>query len=129
MRLLTTCSRSARQVWTPSIILLGDVGYHKRPQGSFVKLFNAFDPSGTATSYGKTIPPLGHVSSATQNEEQRSILKRGIDWVGGFLKSPMAKGGQASTKPREVSRKYDFRLRARHKRAMLVAEATKYVCS
>ncbi len=30
-------------VWTPSQVFIGDIGYHKRPHGSFVRLFSAFD--------------------------------------------------------------------------------------
>ena len=126
-----TKSRPLNIVWTPSPIQIGDVGYHKRPSGSFVKLFNAFDPVGTATSHSKVLAPLIGVQTATQTDTRRTFLQRGLSWVGGFLKSPTPKGMSpvdSGTPPsREVARKYDFLLRAGHKRSMLVAEATTYV--
>lgn len=120
-------------MWTPSEIKIGDVGYHKRPHGSFVRLFNAFDPVGTATAHGKPLPPLTHVLTGTQTDERRTVLQRGIDWFGGFLRSPIPKNSNEDSdpveRPREVSRKYDFVLHAKHKRAIVVAESTIYVCT
>ena len=120
-------------VWTPSDVKIGDVGYHRRPQGSFVRLFNAFDPVGSATSHGEQLPPLTGVQTGYQSAEQRGMLRRGFDWVGGFLRTPKPKSpsstdnNNGSTSEREVSRKYDFILRSGHKRAMIVAESTVYV--
>lgn len=130
---------------------IGDVGYHKRPAGSFVRLFNAFDPAATGTSHHVSpLPPLRSVQIGTQTQQKRSAVLRGWDYFyDTFLrsapippKSPTViveegSGARPSTdkenpdvggdKSKNVTRRYDFLLRAGHRRAMLVAESTTYV--
>jgi len=113
-------------------VKIGDVGYYRRPQGTFVRLFSAFDPVGTATSHGKHLPPLTGVQTGSQSTEKRNVLQRGFGWFGGILRPPKPKGSSAesssgSNREGEVCRKYDFVLRSGHKRAMVVAESTIYV--
>ena len=108
------------------------MGYYRRPQGTFVRLFSAFDPVGTATSHGKHLPPLTGVQTGSQSTEKRNVLQRGFDWFGGFLRSPKPRASSVDSSSGingegEVSRKYDFVLRSGHKRAMVVAESTIYV--
>ena len=107
-------------VWTPSQVFIGDIGYHKRPHGSFVRLFSAFDPEATSTVHGKHPPPLKPVPTGSLVQSgKRNIFQRGLRRFGNFLRP--------STRPVHESRRYSFLLRAGHKRSMLVAESTVYV--
>ena len=106
-----------QSVWTPSQVFIGDVGYHKRPHGSFVRLFSAFDPDSTSTVHGRHPPPLKPVPTGNLLQDKRNIFQRGLQWFGSFLRPSM----------RNIARRYDFLLRAGHKRSLLVAESTVYV--
>lgn len=69
-------------LWSPSPVELGAVGYHSKPSGTFVTLFNAFRP--LETSKGKTVgmPSLngyGKVSVGDHRAEKRNAVKRKLD--------------------------------------------------
>ncbi|KAF8334168.1 uncharacterized protein EI90DRAFT_3015196 [Cantharellus anzutake] len=109
-------------LWTPSQVYIGDVGYHKRPHGSFVRLFSAFDPDGTFVTHGQHPPALKPVPTGTLVHDKRNILQRGLQWFGSILRPTT---GQTDT-PRTIARQYSFLLRAEHHRSMIVAESTTY---
>lgn len=103
-------------LWTPSQVFIGDVGYHKRPHGSFVRLFSAFDPDGTSTVHGRHPLPLKPVPTGNLLQDKRNLFQRGLQWFGSLLRPSS----------RNIARRYDFLLRAGHKRSLLVAESTVY---
>ncbi|KAL0952988.1 hypothetical protein HGRIS_007199 [Hohenbuehelia grisea] len=104
-------------LWSPSPIPVGSVGYLLKPNGSFVTLFNAFNPLKSA---GVNLPSLhgyGLVSVGKQRQDKRSAAQRGLDVVAGLFKSSHSTS---------ISRKYSFPLRAGHKGAFICAESTLY---
>ncbi|THH14319.1 hypothetical protein EW146_g5999 [Bondarzewia mesenterica] len=111
-------------LWSPVPIQLGAVGYLARPEGTFVTLFNSFDPANTSDGHAKTLPNLygyGKISQGRQRQDKRNAAQRGYDLVQGFL----TKGRDASTPP-SVSRTHSFQLRMGHKVAYLYTETTMY---
>jgi len=104
-------------LWSPLPIPVGSVGYLHKPQGSFVTIFNAFNP---LKSGGANLPSLhgyGTVSVGKQRQDKRTAAQRGLDLVAGLFKG----GNNTST-----SRKYTIPLRAGHKNAYLCTETTLY---
>jgi len=105
-------------LWTPSQIPLGAVGYHEKPSGRFVTLFDAFRPDGRA----RDLPSLlgyGNVSMGSQRYDKRSIAQVGSDFFQSFIPSK-------NTAPPTVSRRYTSPLRAGHKCAHLFTEVAVY---
>src|SRR4051812_42188409 len=105
-----------RVVWSPSAVLIGDVCYLNKPRGDFIRLFNAFDPIGTSSiAEGQPLPPLASVPTGIQQDHKRSAASRGFDWAAAFLPFRRKDG---AIKEQSVLRRYSFRLRAGHRRAI-----------
>ena len=69
-------------MWNPTPIELGAVGYLSKPSGTFVTLFNSFDPQKSSNGVVKGMPSVfgyGHVQQRTQRQDKRSAAKRGYD--------------------------------------------------
>lgn len=69
-------------LWSPSPVALGAVGYHQKPDGNFVTLFNAFRPLETSSGKTRGMPSLdgyGGVSVASQRSDKRNLYKRKWD--------------------------------------------------
>ncbi|EIW58351.1 uncharacterized protein TRAVEDRAFT_20381 [Trametes versicolor FP-101664 SS1] len=59
-------------LWTPSPIPIGAVGYYTDSEGgSFVTLFDSFDPARSSRGRAKDVTPLGH-DSVSQRWDRRS---------------------------------------------------------
>lgn len=75
-------------LWEPSPVELGAVGYLSRPSGSFVTLFNSFNPQKSSAGKCEGMPSLygyGSVSKGSQRIMRRSAAQRGLDVIQGFL--------------------------------------------
>ncbi|TCD62464.1 hypothetical protein EIP91_006834 [Steccherinum ochraceum] len=113
-------------LWSPSFVALGAVGYHNRPTGSFVTLFNSLKPLETSTGVAKDIPSLygyGKVSQGSQRLDKRNIAQRGLDMVQSWITSKKTSDGSS---PASFSRRYSSPLRNGHKTAHLFTESTVY---
>lgn len=76
---------------------LGAIGYLSRPSGSFVTLFNSFNPSKTSAGRCDGMPSLygyGNVSKGSQRIMRRSAAQRGLDIIQGFLWFKSRGGGE-----------------------------------
>ncbi|KAF4568598.1 hypothetical protein EYR40_009997 [Pleurotus pulmonarius] len=102
-------------LWTPSPVALGAVGYLRKPQGSFVTLFNAINPFKTAGIDMASLKGYGDFSTGKQRQDKRNFAQRKLDTVKSFFSSNSLS-----------SRKYSFPLRAGHKSAYLCSETTQY---
>ncbi|TCD62466.1 hypothetical protein EIP91_006836 [Steccherinum ochraceum] len=112
--------------WSPSFVALGAVGYHNKPTGSFVTLFNSFKPLETSTGVAKDIPSLygyGKVCQGSQRLDKRNIAQRGLDMVQSWITSKKTSDGSS---PASFSRRYSSPLRTGHKTAHLFTESTVY---
>ncbi|KIY70000.1 hypothetical protein CYLTODRAFT_371735 [Cylindrobasidium torrendii FP15055 ss-10] len=110
-------------LWTPSKVTLGAVGYHSKPQGGFVTLFNAIDPDKAPEfpSGMETVWKYGKVAAQVQRIPQyRSAARKSIDALAGIF-SFRAKGREL-----ESLRRYSHPLRANRKAAFMYTEATTY---
>ncbi|RDB20038.1 hypothetical protein Hypma_012989 [Hypsizygus marmoreus] len=113
-------------LWSPSPVDLGAVGYLSRTTGSFISLFNSFDPTNAIEVAARSLPSLrgyGHVSSNAQQQERRNVAQRGLDAFVGLLKSTKWGDRKISL---GASRRYSFSLRAGRKIAHLCTETTSY---
>jgi abelson tyrosine-protein kinase 1 len=75
-------------LWTPSPISLGAVGYLEKPSGSFITLFNSFNPAESSKGTIADLPSLdayGRIGRGEQRQDKRSAARRGIDALAGFL--------------------------------------------
>lgn len=75
-------------LWEPSPVELGAVGYLSRPSGSFVTLFNSFNPQKSSAGKCEGMPSLygyGSVSKGSQRIMRRSAAQRGLDVIQGLL--------------------------------------------
>lgn len=77
-------------LWTPSRVKIAAVGFHERPSGAFVTLFNAFEP--LRSSGGKvtmsSLQVYGKVTTSCQKNdklEKRSAARKGIDFIQSLL--------------------------------------------
>ncbi|KDQ23602.1 hypothetical protein PLEOSDRAFT_1078986 [Pleurotus ostreatus PC15] len=102
-------------LWTPSPVALGAVGYLRKPQGSFVTLFNAVNPFKTAGIDMASLKGYGDFSTGKQRQDKRNFAQRKLDTVKSFFSSNSI-----------PSRKYSFPLRAGHRSAYLCSETTQY---
>ncbi|OCH89375.1 hypothetical protein OBBRIDRAFT_668393 [Obba rivulosa] len=108
-------------LWCPSPVALGAVGYHEKPSGKFVTLFNSFRPGETSGGVASDIPSLfgyGPVTTGNQPQNKRNVAQRGMDMIQQWL--------GVRSNGRSVSRRYSSPLRAGHKAAHLFTEATVY---
>lgn len=104
-------------LWSPSPVKVGAVGYHQKPEGTFVTLFDAFRPletSGGRTAGMPSLAGYGNVTVASQRIEKRNTAQRAIDRVSGIVSR------------KNVSRRYQSPLRMGHKTAHLFTESAMY---
>ncbi|KIP06901.1 hypothetical protein PHLGIDRAFT_106442 [Phlebiopsis gigantea 11061_1 CR5-6] len=111
-------------LWSPSPVALGSVGYYNKPSGSFVTLFNAFNPADSTDRRLVGIPSLnGYGSSPVKHtpKEKRNAMMRKFDQFTDWLSR-----GKQDTNERSISRRYSTPLRNGHKSAYLFTESTMY---
>ncbi|KAF8889717.1 hypothetical protein CPB85DRAFT_1333584 [Mucidula mucida] len=106
-------------LWSPSLIHLGAVGYLHKPEGTFVTLFNAINPSKSPDNqHPHTLPSIhgyGSVSAQSSRYDQRNAAQRGFDAITGIFRRPDG-----------PSTRYTHPLRAGHKAAFMYTESTSY---
>ncbi|KAF9008496.1 hypothetical protein BDZ89DRAFT_1079023 [Hymenopellis radicata] len=106
-------------LWSPSLIHLGAVGYLHKPEGTFVTLFNAINPSKSPENqHPNTLPSVhgyGSVSAQSSRYDQRNAAQRGFDAITGIFRRPDG-----------PSTRYTHHLRAGHKTAFMYTESTSY---
>ena len=84
-------------LWTPSAVRVGALGYHSKPTGEFVTLFNAFEPPAALKS-DDDIPSLhayGLVATATARKDTRSARDRAYEGIISLL--PFTKRAPGTT--------------------------------
>ncbi|KAI0070864.1 hypothetical protein K474DRAFT_1607894 [Panus rudis PR-1116 ss-1] len=113
-------------LWEPTPVNLGAVGYHKKPEGTFVTLFNSFKPAESSGGRCEGVPSLygyGRVSQGNQRLDKRNVAQRGMDIIQSWITSKSKGDG---TYQQNVSRRYSCPLRNGHKAAHLFTETTNY---
>lgn len=84
-----TISLVVLALWEPSPIELGAVGYLSRPSGSFVTLFNSFNPQQSSDGRAKGMPSLygygRQILQGSQRQDRRKLSQRGLDIIQGLL--------------------------------------------
>lgn len=86
-------------LWTPTPVQLGAVGYHSRPRGEFITLFNSFRPSESPGGRARDISSLfgyGSVKQGVQYVDKRSLAQRAVDKLVGWGRSPPGKSGASA---------------------------------
>ncbi|KAF5362649.1 hypothetical protein D9758_009617 [Tetrapyrgos nigripes] len=113
-------------LWSPSPVGLGAVGFLSKPRGTFVTLFNAFNPEKSSNVAVRGLPSVhgyGRLSTGSQRQDKRNAALRGLDAIAGLLTFKSRGDGTIS---QSVSRRYSFPLRAGHKTAHMCTETTVY---
>lgn len=85
-------------LWSPAPVAVGAVGYLDRPSGTFVTLFNSYDPTRTSKGRANLIPSLsgyGKVSQGRQRQDKRNAALRGYDMVQGMISRSKGDGSAA----------------------------------
>ena len=75
-------------LWNPTPVQLGAVGYLSKPSGTFVTLFNSFDPyksSGGTVMGMPSVYGYGRVQKGNQRQDKRNAAQRGLDAFVGLL--------------------------------------------
>ena len=75
-------------LWSPSAIEIGSVGYLRKPEGTFVTLFNALDPPQTSGGVLEGMASLhgyGKVSQGSYRQDKRDRARRGLDAIRSWL--------------------------------------------
>jgi hypothetical protein len=83
-------------LWTPGAVRVGALGYHSKPSGEFITLFNAFEPP--LSNRDETIPSLyayGPVATASARKDTRSARERAFEGIRGML--PFSRRPEGST--------------------------------
>ncbi|CAL1697553.1 unnamed protein product [Somion occarium] len=113
-------------LWSPTVVGLGSVGYHCKPKGTFVTLFNSFKPPETSDGVAEGVPSLygyGRVIQGSQRIDKRNVAQRGMDILQSWITSRSKGDGMF---PQSVSRRYSSPIRTGHKAAHLFTESTVY---
>jgi len=74
-------------------VAIGSVGYLRKPEGKFITLFNAFNPTETSSGMLVDIPNIGgfgKVSQIIQQQDKRNRVQRGLDVFWGWLSWALA---------------------------------------
>ncbi|KAH9848357.1 hypothetical protein C2E23DRAFT_889200 [Lenzites betulinus] len=106
-------------LWMPSPIKIGAVGYHKEANGSFVTLFNAFDPGELSAGLTRGIPPMESIVLRQQAQGGRGVMQRMSDV---FWRSWLSSWGSPSGAT--FLRRYSYPLRAGRDAACMFTEST-----
>jgi abelson tyrosine-protein kinase 1 len=105
-------------LWSPqSLVQIGAVGFLRKPEGEFVTLFNAMDPSKSSEGTVRGMPSIygyGRVSTSQQQASKRSAFQMSMDTIQGFFRM------------HTPGRRYTYPLRRGHKAAYLCTESTVY---
>jgi abelson tyrosine-protein kinase 1 len=75
-------------LWTPSPVSIGAVGYLSKPSGTFVTLFDAFDPIHSSGGIVNVMPSLygyGNVARGSHRQGRRNMAQKGLEFVSGLL--------------------------------------------
>lgn len=131
-------------LWSPTPVDLGAVGYLSKPSGTFVTLFNVFQPGQSDNPVVQDMPSIygyGNVAVGNQRKDERSAAQRSMDMFVGKLMF-RSRGSSnisfvlifycgISTKTcrhcrQSVARRYSFPLRSGHKTAYMCTETTLY---
>lgn len=118
------------------------MGYHTKPDGCFVTLFNAFQP--LESSRGRTgdmssLKGYGESPVKQQQNEKRNAVKRKLDQFTDWLSRGKNEANECVSQTsfsrslltraiarRSISRRYSTPLRTGHKTAHLFTESTRY---
>jgi hypothetical protein len=75
-------------LWSPTPVDLGAVGYLSKPSGTFVTLFNVFQPDQSDNTVVQDMPSIygyGRVAVGSQRKDERNAAQRSIDAFVGKL--------------------------------------------
>ncbi|KAI0822902.1 hypothetical protein BC628DRAFT_1421313 [Trametes gibbosa] len=107
-------------LWTPSHVSIGAVGYHESTNGTFISLFNSFDPIGSSGGRTQDIAPMesyGETILRSQQQGGRNVVQRMADV---FWRSCLSSwGGEVA-----YLRRYSLRLHTGHGAAYMFTEST-----
>jgi hypothetical protein len=134
-------------LWFPTPVDLGAVGYLSKPSGTFVTLFNVFQPDQSDNVVVQGMPSIygyGRVAIGSQRKDERNAAQRSIDAFVGKL-AFRSRGGLNISYVliffpvycgigteycrhcrQSVTRRYSFPLRSGHKTAYMCTETTVY---
>jgi hypothetical protein len=85
-------------LWTPSAVRVGSLGYHSKPTGEFITIFNAFEPPVNVKSRDDTIPSLhayGPIATASVRKDTKSARERALEGIRGII--PFSRRPEGST--------------------------------
>ncbi|PPQ73056.1 hypothetical protein CVT26_014648 [Gymnopilus dilepis] len=108
-------------LWSPSIVLIGDVGYLSKPSGAFITLFNALQRNDAADKLIGHLPLMtkyGNTSKGRLRLDKRNVAQKGLNAFSSLLAS---RGRDIS-----VSRRHSFVMHPGHPSAHLYAESLEY---
>jgi abelson tyrosine-protein kinase 1 len=74
-------------LWTPTPVLLGAVGYLDEPSGTFITLFDSFNPVKSSGPI-RDLPSLygyGRITQSEQRQKKRGAARRGLDALAGLF--------------------------------------------
>lgn len=75
-------------LWDPSPVEVGAVGFLSKPCGTFVTLFNSFDPpksSGGRTKGMASLYGYGRPKRGSQRQDKRTAAQRSLDVIYGLM--------------------------------------------
>ena len=77
-------------LWTPTPVLLGAVGYLDEHSGTFITLFDSFNPAKSSDNTIRDLPSLygyGRITQSEQRQKKRGAARRGLDALAGLFTS------------------------------------------
>jgi abelson tyrosine-protein kinase 1 len=97
--ILTDLSLVKLPLWTPSAVRVGALGYHSKPTGEFITLFNAFEPPMDVRSKEDMIASLhayGSIATSSVRKDTRSAGERAIEGIRSLIPFPRRLEGSTS---------------------------------
>jgi hypothetical protein len=85
-------------LWTPSAVRVGALGYHSKPTGEFITIFNAFEPPMDVMNRVDTISSLhayGPIATASVRKDTRTARERAFEGIRGII--PFSRRPEGST--------------------------------
>jgi serine/threonine protein kinase len=113
-------------LWSPTRVELGAVGYLSKPDGQFITLFNALEPSRGSEHSLRDLQSMyeyGDFSKYGREENTRNVVRRSLDTLPGFLTFKTRGDGSYSEK---IVTRYSFPLDEGRKSAGICTEKTMY---
>ncbi|KAF9233130.1 hypothetical protein BU15DRAFT_80438 [Melanogaster broomeanus] len=113
-------------LWSPTRVELGAVGYLSKPNGEFITLFNALDPSKGSEDSLRGLPSMykyGDFTKYGREDNVRDVAQRSLDALSGSL-TFKTRGDQSYSE--KIVRRYSFPLNEGQKSACICVERTVY---